>query len=313
MKNRNVLDVVKAMSESTDEVIILEYENLIISMFALPILFLGSIANFVTRYLYNEEINRVLIDSAFLFFLGSLFRFFYKVIEDEKLKEYIFSLIFCTLLVYDVLRYYYLIGPAVWTIAMSFVVISLLRIKKIMITLISLTIFIVGIYVWYKAYSFQMDIIYYEAQAVTFTILFIIIGVVHKIIVNRVKKISEQFNYIKRSENELEMMNATLEEEIEEHIIAQKSLDSSELAFRTIFEGSSDAILIMRNNKYIDCNAATVELLGYDSKESIIGKSPWSISLKVQPDGKASKEKTLKIIKSTEERESVSFAMERYK
>ena len=163
MNYRNVLHIIRAMSESTEEVIIIEYENLIISMFALPILFLGSITNFVTRYLmYQEEINRVLIDSAFLFYLGILFQFFYKVLKDERLKEYIFSLIFCALIFYDVLRYYYLIGPAVWTIAMSFVIISLLRIKKIMITLISLSIVIVGIYVWYKEYSFQIDIIYYQ-------------------------------------------------------------------------------------------------------------------------------------------------------
>jgi len=55
MNYRNVLDIIRAMSESTEEVIIIEYENLIISMFAIPILFIGSLANFVTRYLYTLE------------------------------------------------------------------------------------------------------------------------------------------------------------------------------------------------------------------------------------------------------------------
>lgn len=78
------------------------------------------------------------------------------------------------------------------------------------------------------------------------------------------------------------------------HLI--KDLKISESTFRTLFEGSSDAILLTESNQIIDCNPAALELLGYDSKKSIIGKSPWDFSPEKQSDGKDSKEKTLEII-----------------
>lgn len=77
----------------------------------------------------------------------------------------------------------------------------------------------------------------------------------------------------------------------------EQALKGSEYTFRKLFEDSADPILIMENNKFIDCNQATIELLGYGSKESILGKSPWEISPEKQPDGKLSEERAFEIVK----------------
>ncbi|WP_407311220.1 PAS domain S-box protein [Desulfosporosinus sp. SB140] len=84
--------------------------------------------------------------------------------------------------------------------------------------------------------------------------------------------------------------------DITEQKRAEEALKASELTFRTLFEGSSDAILILDDNKFVDCNPATMELLGYDSKESIIGKSLWELSPQFQTKGVSSKQKALEII-----------------
>jgi diguanylate cyclase (GGDEF)-like protein/PAS domain S-box-containing protein len=79
----------------------------------------------------------------------------------------------------------------------------------------------------------------------------------------------------------------------------EKAIKASEYNFRSIFEGSSDAILLIQHNKVIDCNLATIELLGYDSKASILGKSPVEFSPKKQPDGESYEEKIFQIHKNT--------------
>ncbi|WP_172408350.1 PAS domain S-box protein [Desulfosporosinus sp. FKA] len=87
--------------------------------------------------------------------------------------------------------------------------------------------------------------------------------------------------------------------DITEQKRAEEALKASEHTFRTLFEGSSDAILILDDNKFIDCNPATIGLLGYDSKESIIGKSFWELSPPFQAKGVSSQEKAMEIIKTT--------------
>ena len=80
---------------------------------------------------------------------------------------------------------------------------------------------------------------------------------------------------------------------------AEEALRASEYNFRNIFEGSSDAIFLDQDNKVIDCNQAMIELLGYDSKECILGKSIGEFSPEKQPDGELSKEKAFQIYKRT--------------
>lgn len=88
---------------------------------------------------------------------------------------------------------------------------------------------------------------------------------------------------------------------------SQSKLKASENTFRMIFEGSSDAILIMEEDRFIDCNPITVEFLGYESKESIIGKTPWELAAEKQPDGTPSKEKAQDSMKRTLENGKARF------
>ncbi|EPY2274048.1 HD domain-containing phosphohydrolase [Clostridium sporogenes] len=87
--------------------------------------------------------------------------------------------------------------------------------------------------------------------------------------------------------------------DITERKFAEKALKTSEYNFRNIFESSSDPILITLDNKIIDCNLAMIELLGYDSKSSILRKNPVQFSPETQPNGESSKEKALQVYKIT--------------
>ncbi|MFL0196931.1 PAS domain S-box protein [Clostridium sp. WILCCON 0269] len=87
----------------------------------------------------------------------------------------------------------------------------------------------------------------------------------------------------------------------------EEALKASEYTFRTLFESSSDAVIILENGKIIDCNTATIELLGYNSKMNIIGKSPYELSPEKQPDGNISKKKQDDILKRAVQNGKIKF------
>jgi PAS domain S-box-containing protein len=71
---------------------------------------------------------------------------------------------------------------------------------------------------------------------------------------------------------------------------AEISLKQSEARYRSLFENANDAISMIKDGKFCDCNYKAVELLG-DPKSEIIGKSPLAFSPEFQPDGVPSAER----------------------
>ncbi len=86
-----------------------------------------------------------------------------------------------------------------------------------------------------------------------------------------------------------------------------KVLKKSEDTFRTLFEGSSDSILILRKNAIIDCNPAATDLFGFGTKEGLLGKSIPQISLTYQPDGKSSQDEVDRVSKLMEKSKKYKF------
>lgn len=65
----------------------------------------------------------------------------------------------------------------------------------------------------------------------------------------------------------------------------EQDLKASEKKFRELFEKSSDAILIIQNGIFVDCNDATSKMLGYKSKTEFLNTHPSNLSPEFQPDG----------------------------
>lgn len=78
-----------------------------------------------------------------------------------------------------------------------------------------------------------------------------------------------------------------------------QALQESERKFRQLFDSASDAILLMKEVKIIDCNPKFLELFEA-KKEKIIGENPFNLSLSSQPEGRESKEKVLEKIRMAE-------------
>lgn len=86
----------------------------------------------------------------------------------------------------------------------------------------------------------------------------------------------------------LEQANKQLYEEMNEHKRLEEKLHKSEEEYRTLFESSRDAIMLLDSSGFLDCNKTTLDLFGFSIKEQFIGKQPVELSSATQPDGKDS-------------------------
>ena len=77
--------------------------------------------------------------------------------------------------------------------------------------------------------------------------------------------------------------------------------------FRTLYEASRDALLIIRNDTFTDCNQAALDLFGARHKDDIIGKHPFILSPKQQPSGADSEQLAIQRITQARELGSSRF------
>jgi PAS domain S-box-containing protein len=84
--------------------------------------------------------------------------------------------------------------------------------------------------------------------------------------------------------------------DISERIQAEEKRKQSELEYKTLFENANDAIMIMNQEKFTECNLMTLKMYGCKSKEDIVYHFPWEFSPEFQPDGQRSSDKARGLI-----------------
>jgi len=61
--------------------------------------------------------------------------------------------------------------------------------------------------------------------------------------------------------------------------------------FEKLYIKSSDCVILVKNDTFIDCNEAALKMLGYENKNELFSLNPSLISPLYQPDGRSSSEK----------------------
>ncbi|MGJ4747808.1 PAS domain-containing sensor histidine kinase [Leptospira sp. SA-E8] len=79
--------------------------------------------------------------------------------------------------------------------------------------------------------------------------------------------------------------------------IAQKSLEEHEVKFKALFESAGEAIFLMDDRVFLECNPKTEEMFAC-KREDIIGASPVDFSPEIQPDGLPSSQKAFEKIQA---------------
>jgi phosphate/phosphite/phosphonate ABC transporter binding protein len=113
--------------------------------------------------------------------------------------------------------------------------------------------------------------------------------------------------FIFRLHYNLKRANKKLEQAVAECIVIENELKKSEAKYRSLFESTPDAIMINNKNGFIDCNAATLNMFGFSSKEEFISQSPAQLSPLKQPDGRDSQEASLGYIEVALTKSSTFF------
>ncbi len=88
--------------------------------------------------------------------------------------------------------------------------------------------------------------------------------------------------------------------------LAEETLKYEEEKYRLLFSEANDAIFIMDNNVFIECNEKTLKMFECEA-DDIIGRTPWEYSPVKQPDGIQSKKKAKKYINAAFTGESQFF------
>lgn len=65
----------------------------------------------------------------------------------------------------------------------------------------------------------------------------------------------------------------------------EDALQKSEKRYHDIFETSKDALMLLDDKHFFDCNRATLEMFGYKTVEEFCKKHPGQVSPPLQPDG----------------------------
>jgi len=81
----------------------------------------------------------------------------------------------------------------------------------------------------------------------------------------------------------------------------------SEAALRHVFENSPDAILIIEDGRFVDCNAAAVEMFRSPGRVELLSQSHSQLSPWLQPDGEASSTKLKEMIERAVQQGSHRF------
>ncbi len=76
--------------------------------------------------------------------------------------------------------------------------------------------------------------------------------------------------------------------------------------YKWIFDNSNDAIFVMKDDLFIECNQKTLQMFNCE-EDAIIQKSPVFFSPEFQPDGKKSIDKVKELLKKAYEKGSITF------
>ncbi len=94
--------------------------------------------------------------------------------------------------------------------------------------------------------------------------------------------------YASRSKDGDILLTSGVDSDVTESKMMENALLESEARFRTIFESSSDALVLLDGNRFIDCNKAVLSIFGCAKLEDFLYQSPAFFSPPYQPCGESS-------------------------
>lgn len=212
---RTIPNVIRLMQDAVgDNDRIGYYENIMVTIYATVLLVVAALMNFLVRYfILTLNFQDSIIDSLIFFLIGIAFFIVVKINIKIKLMTLLISGLSLITSVYISIRFYDIIGPAIWTVAFIQISLALIRITKTMLYALELAVLIAFVHIFMRTINspaFDLDIIYYVVQSVLFIVLCIVFVAVHKIGTDRYYGIEKQYNDVLKKNAEIKILNNNL-------------------------------------------------------------------------------------------------------
>ncbi len=182
--------IITAYIASKNEQDAFKYENKLLVHSVVPLMLLAAILNLIVFNIIRLEDSRVVLTNSliWLLFVAALL-FIPKLSKSERLKSYITISLLAALTVFFVLRYYQLVGPAVWSFTGIIIMFAMTRNDRVMVVVMAFLVVLLGFYVWFNDLPSSNGAAYYIAQIVSAVILVAVALCVQKLNSERYKKI----------------------------------------------------------------------------------------------------------------------------
>lgn len=175
-------------------------ENILVSMYASILLTLMAIGNLAAYFYvvpFHPYFKNSIWDSFWLFFFAASFETATRIGLRDGFVTLLVSFLSSVTLIFITVRFYPVLGPAVWTLFFIFLLLALIRIVKVMLIFLVSSIFLCNLVILFQSFDeppFQKNIQYYVAQPILLIILGVVVLIFHKINANRYHVIYRKLN-----------------------------------------------------------------------------------------------------------------------
>ncbi|NQT95773.1 MAG: PAS domain S-box protein, partial [Candidatus Omnitrophica bacterium] len=125
---------------------------------------------------------------------------------------------------------------------------------------------------------------------------------------DEIEQLADSFNQMAEDLKKTTTSVSSLNQEIEAHKKAEKALQESQIRYKTIYNASKDAIMVLiPGGRFASGNQATIDMFGCKNEAEFIIKTPAELSPEYQPDGKPSSVKAKEMMNIAVKKGAHSF------
>lgn len=201
---KTIPGIIRIINESNDIDTIERMENYFGCYYAIPVLIVGAVVNFILHY----PLTSAYADSAFMLFLCFCFIISQYLKVKTRIITHMISILYSIVLIFVTVRIYAYVGPAIWTIAFINIIISSIRLTRVMLNYVTASTFFVGMYysLLLSKTHFEFGTSYFILQLILFTLVIMIAPVVHWINQAHYNRINNMYMTELKQKEELEDM-----------------------------------------------------------------------------------------------------------
>lgn len=195
---KELIERAKSMDDINDYS---ETIDILLCLFMSPILFISTLLiPLFGIYVLRSPAADIWLDALVMFFFASGFQLFLRTKMRHNIRHQHIAILYNVVLGFAVVRFYYLVGPALWTFAFIQILLSITQKSRSMLIYSATTLIVSGIYVVIHPMpaAFEINNNYIIVQCILFGLMYVISSVVFEIHQRHITTIHQQVDDLKK-------------------------------------------------------------------------------------------------------------------